>query len=136
MPQSFFATKHRQNWIDANLERELYPYMITVMKNLESPVLQIGGIENHVHILTVLSKNYALAEVLKNLKESSSKFAKTRGVSYSEFTWQIGYGAFSIGESGVPELIQYIRNQKKHHSKCTFETEYVAILKNYNIRYD
>src|SRR5258708_17333106 len=133
MPQSFFATKHRQNWIDANLERELYPYMITVMKNLESPVLQIGGVENHVDILTVLSKNHALAGVLKNLKESSSKFAKTRGVQYVNFKWQIGYGAFSIGESGVPALVKYIRDQKKHHGKCAFEIEYKALLDKYHV---
>ncbi|HEY6332723.1 MAG TPA: transposase [Blastocatellia bacterium] len=68
--------------------------------------------------------------------KDSSKWIKSKGVWYRDFHWQDGYGAFSIGESGVPALKRYIAKQKEHHKKIRFEDEFIALLKKYNIEYD
>jgi REP element-mobilizing transposase RayT len=144
MPQSLasvlvhlvFSTKNRQPLLRPEIEPELHPYLATVFRSLECPTLTINGTQDHVHILFRLGRKIALANVVEEIKTSSSKWIKTKGPAYRGFHWQNGYGAFSIGQSGVEALKRYIANQKEHHRKKTFQEEFRAFLARYHIEYD
>jgi putative transposase len=131
-----FSTKHRQPWIRTEIEGELHPYLATTFRSLECPTLTLNGTEDHVHILFRLGRKISLAKVVEEIKTSSSKWIKTKGPSYKGFSWQNGYGAFSIGQSGVEALKKYIANQKEHHRKKTFQDELQAFLRKYGVEYD
>ena len=129
MPQSLasvlvhlvFSTKHRQPFIRPEIESELHPYLATVFRSLECPTLTMNGTEDHLHVLFRLGRKVSLAQVVEEIKTSSSKWIKTKGAEYKDFHWQNGYGAFSIGQSGAEALKKYIANQKQHHRKKTFQ---------------
>jgi len=144
MPQSLarvlvhiiFSTKNRLRFIKPGIEKELFAYQAAVLRECGSPALIINGTEDHVHILCSLSRTMALCDLLEEVKKRSSKWIKTKGEEYSGFSWQSGYGVFSIGESGVAELKRYIANQKEHHRTRTFQEEYRSILGRYGVEYD
>ena len=131
-----FSTKHRQELILPSVESELHAYLGGICKKLECPPIKTGGYTDHIHILCMLSKKIALMKLMEELKSHSSKWMKTRGDNLSNFYWQDGYGAFSINPSEVEGVINYIANQKEHHSKKTFQDEYRAFLKKYQVEYD
>lgn len=144
MPQSLsriyvhivFSTKHRETILSEKIHSELYSYFAGVLKEHESPALKMGGTADHVHILCLLSKNYALAKIVEELKKSSSKWLKTKRPEFRSFYWQNGYGGFSVGQSGIDVVIQYIEKQEEHHHRMTFQEEYRKLLKKYRIEYD
>jgi REP element-mobilizing transposase RayT len=110
--------------------------MAGTLKNLDSPCMAIGGTSNHVHLLTALSKKASLSDVVGELKKSSSKWMKTNGLAYAHFSWQEGYGAFSIGQSQVAVLKRYIARQDEHHKTQSFEAELIDTLRKYAVAYD
>lgn len=142
MPQSLsnilvhlvFSTKARDPLLTPAIGEELFPYVTTVMKNLGCPVLQVGGVEDHVHILFRLSRTLAMAEVVEKVKSSSSRWLKTKGLP--GFAWQAGYGAVSLAEDGAAECIRYIQNQEEHHRKVSFQEEYRELLRISGIEID
>jgi REP element-mobilizing transposase RayT len=144
MPQSLssilihliFSTKNREPFITPKIEKELYPYMASVFRALKSPTLTIGGTFDHVHILFSLARVVTVANVIEEVKTESSKWIKTKGEEFSNFYWQNGYGAFSIGQSQVPAVKRYIAKQKEHHERITFQEEYRKFLKKYGVEYD
>jgi len=144
MPQSFssilvhlvFSTKDRRPLIRPDIESELYPYLATVCREMDSPSLAINGTTDHVHVLFRLGRKTALADLVEEIKKRSSKWIKTKGPQYADFYRQSGYGAFSIGESGVQALKRYVANQKEHHRRQTFQQEFLAILAKYQLEYD
>ncbi len=105
-------------------------------KNLESRCLAAGGTENHVHLLVSQSKKIALCHLMEELKKSSSKWIKTKGNAFRSFSWQDGYGAFTVGESQVEALKIYITGQKERHKRQTFEQELLLLLKKYRVPFD
>jgi REP element-mobilizing transposase RayT len=131
-----FSTKHRQSLILPSIETELFSYLGGICNNLECHVLKVGGYKDHIHVLCMLSKKIALMKLVEQLKSNSSKWIKTKGNEFKNFYWQDGYGAFSVRPSEVEIVINYIANQKEHHSKKTFQDEYKAVLKKYEVSYD
>ncbi len=131
-----FSTKNRTNLIAPDIETRLYHYVGGIASNLECRQLGIGGTRNHVHILASMSKKITVVEFLEVLKKESSKWVKTQGPLFEDFYWQDGYGAFSIGQSGVDALRVYIANQKTHHEAVSFEEEFLELLRKYDIPYD
>jgi REP element-mobilizing transposase RayT len=103
---------------------------------MESPCLKIGGTANHVHLLISQSKNIALAFLLEEMKKSSSKWIKQQDLSLRSFSWQDGYGAFTIGQSHVGALKRYIETQKSHHQRRSFKDELRGLLKKYDVKFD
>ncbi len=144
MPQSLsynyihlvFSTKNREHSIHQDIEQRLYEYMAGICKKLESTAIQIGGYTDHIHILFLLSKKITLIKFVEEVKKSSSKWIKTQGSEYANFYWQGGYGAFSVNPKQVEIVKEYILNQKEHHSKKTFQQEYLKFLKDYDVDYD
>lgn len=131
-----FSTKNREPLIHEPVESELHAYLGGICKKLACHPIKIGGYTDHIHILCMLSKKIALMKLLEELKSHSSKWIKTKEGDYKKFYWQNGYGAFSVNPSEVDTVINYIANQKEHHSKKTFQHEYRAFLKKYKVEYD
>jgi putative transposase len=131
-----FSTKNREPLIAAAVENELHRYMCGISRNLASPVLTIGGMPDHVHLLISQSKNIAVSDLMMHIKKDSSKWIKTKGAMFEEFAWQEGYGAFTIGESQVEALTRYIATQADHHKVISFQDEFRALLRKYEIEFD
>jgi putative transposase len=131
-----FSTKEREPFLPRAIERELYPYIASIFKGLKSPSLCIDGTYDHLHILFVLARTIKIAELVEEVKTSSSKWIKTKGREFRNFHWQRGYGAFSIGQSQVKSVKNYILNQKQHHERVSFQDEYRTFLQRYEIEYD
>jgi len=131
-----FSTKERRNLIVPVVEPDLHPYLGGICRRCESPALVVGGTENHVHLLISLSKKIALSDFMMMLKKQSSKWLKTKGNDLVGFHWQDGYGAFSIGESQVGAVTEYIRGQTERHKSLPFEDELVTLAKRYGVAFD
>lgn len=133
-----YSTKNRQRLILPDIEEALHAYKVGIFRDLDCPSLLIGGTDDHIHALFLLSKNQKLKDVIQEVKQGSSKWIKEKGREFSSFYWQSGYGAFSVSESGLEQAKTYIRNQKEHHRKVTFRDELRAfcILEKYGIDYD
>lgn len=115
---------------------ELYSYMGSIIKDNQSIPILINGVEDHIHLLCVMSKNIALAKLVEEIKRHSSRWIKTKGTYYNQFSWQGGYGSFSVSPSLLDKTKLYIQNQQKHHKKLSFKEEYLLFLKEYGIEYD
>jgi putative transposase len=131
-----YSTKNRERTIRDDIRDELHRYNAGILKELESPAILINSVEDHLHILYAHSKNLSLSKVVEEVKKGSSKWIKTKGAEYSGFHWQTGYGAFSVSQSGVTDVVQYIQSQKEHHCRKTFQEEYREFLKRYEVTYD
>ena len=131
-----FHTKNNENFIDTDIESELYAYLGGLLKNLKCLPIKINGIENHIHILCIMSKNISLADLTEDLKRNSSRWIKTKADKYKNFAWQGGYGGFSVSQYKADVVKQYIENQKEHHKTVSFKEEYIRFLKEYDIDYN
>jgi len=131
-----FHTKHNRDLIKEDVENELYAYFGGILKQNNSVPIAINGIENHIHLLCILSKNIALADLLEELKRNSSRWIKTKGSNYADFAWQGGYGGFSVSQSKVDVVKRYIENQKEQHKTESVKDEYLKFLKEYGIEYN
>jgi REP element-mobilizing transposase RayT len=144
MPQSLakilvhlvYSTKNREAVLRDDIRDELHRYSAGILKEVQSPAILINSVEDHVHILYSHSKNYSPSKIVEEVKTGSSKWIKTKGAAYSGFHWQNGYGAFSVSQSGVREVVKYIEGQKEHHRRKSFQEEYREFLKRYEVPYD
>jgi REP element-mobilizing transposase RayT len=125
-----FSTKERREFISADRATELYTYLGGIARGEGFSLVAAGGTANHIHLLFVLPASYPLAQAVQKLKGSSSRWMG------HGFSWQEGYGAFSVSPSQVPVVKEYIHNQEAHHRKRNFEQEFVALLRNSGITYD
>jgi REP element-mobilizing transposase RayT len=146
MPQSLaqvtihivFSTKNRKQCLqDSALRKELYAYMATILRdNVDSPALLINGVEDHVHALISLSRKFALMKVIQEAKTETSKWLKRQSGELENFAWQAGYGAFSVSESNISQVRDYIEKQEEHHKKRTFQDEFRMLCKRHKIQFD
>ena len=131
-----FHVKNNKYIIRKQERKSLYAYMGAIIKDNESIPILINGVEDHIHILCVMSKNIALAKLVEEIKRHSSRWIKTNDAYYSNFVWQGGYGGFSVSRSLHDKTKRYIENQEEHHKKITFKEEYLLFLKEYGIDYN
>ncbi len=133
-----FSTKHRKPWLQTpELRGDLFAYMATILKtNVDSPALIIGGVEDHIHALCLLSRKLAIMKVIEKAKTETSKWLKNQSQQTSDFAWQNGYGAFSVSESNIPQVKKHIKNQEEHHRKMTFQDEFRQLCKRHGIDLD
>jgi putative transposase len=131
-----FSTKERFQFLHEEIQPELNSYLASILKDLKSPAIKIGSVTDHVHLLFRLSKNLAICDAVEKLKTGSSKWIKRKGGMLLKFHWQNGYGAFSVSQSNVPEVVHYIEGQKEHHQTKTFQEEYRSLLVKYQIPFD
>ena len=144
MPQSLarlhlhlvFSTKNRVRSISDAVRDPLHAYMATVLNKLGCPARLLNSVEDHIHILFELSRTLALCNVVEDLKKSSSRWMKTQGPEFRDFSWQSGYGAFAVSESNVAAVEAYIANQREHHREVSFQEEYRKFLHRHGVSFD
>jgi REP element-mobilizing transposase RayT len=132
-----FSTKERRPFLGDKAVRDaLHRYLGSVLTNLDCQPISVGGVEDHVHLLFALSRTATSAEVVKELKRTSSIWLKGQSPDLGGFAWQGGYGAFSLGISQVDAAKAYIDRQEAHHCKVSFQNELRTLLKRYKIPFD
>ena len=133
-----FSTKDRRAWLkDRELCEQLYKYMATILRNeVDSPAIIINGYEDHIHALCQLSRKFSIAKVIQEAKTETSKWMKKQSPATSHFTWQAGYGAFSVSESKIPEVTGYIANQVEHHRRMSYQDEFRKLCERHGIELD
>jgi len=131
-----FSTKLRAPCLSAQIQHELHPYIGGTLNEHGCPVIEVGGVADHVHMLFGLSRTLTVAQIVERVKTSSSKWLKEKNTKLSTFQWQHGYGAFSVSQSDAERVITYIREQEQHHRKMTFQEEYRLLLKRYQVAFD
>ena len=132
----FHIKYHSMEIRDENLG-QVFAYIGGVIRNMGGLPVEIGGVGNHVHILTSLPKTISLSDFVKRIKAYSSKWIKTLDEQYYEgFCWQAGYGAFSVDYRGIDRVAQYIRTQAEHHHRTDWRDEYKQILDEAGVEYD
>jgi putative transposase len=144
MPQSLvkilihavFSTKNRENLNTPEIEPDLFGYLSGIVENNKSKLILAGGTSNHTHLLISLGKTLSVSELIGDIKRDSSVWIKKQDLQFSDFHWQEGYGAFSIGQSQVENVMKYIGNQKEHHQKKTFENEMRGFYHKYKVDFD
>lgn len=145
MPQSLakilvhtvFSTKDRRPFLrDKALREELHRYLGGILAKHDCQPLIIGGVEDHVHLLSTFSRTCEAAEMVKEVKRGSSLWLKTKAPDLSNFAWQNGYGIFSIGFSQVGAVRNYSAGQEEHYRKVTFQDEFRELLRRYEIEFD
>jgi putative transposase len=130
-----FSTKNRIAFLPSpDLRSEAHAYLTGTLRGLHCEPLQVGGMADHVRILSGLSRTTSLAELVKKLKTSSTMAIKAKG--HSHFSWQSGYGAFSVSQSAKESVMAYIASQEIHHRKMTFQEEFRTILKKHGVLFD
>ena len=132
-----FSTKDRFPFLkDKTLRREMHAYLAEMLRKHDCETLIVGGVEDHTHSLFALSRTHSIASVVKEVKRTSSGWIKEASRKLSKFHWQGGYGAFSVSQSNLADVIRYIENQEQHHQLVTFQDEYRAFLKAYGVEFD
>jgi putative transposase len=142
MPQSLsriiihlvFSTKNRAPLILPEHRTRLFDYLGGTLNNVGCPVIRVGGVADHVHLLHVLGKTMSVSKVVEEVKKESSKWCKE--VVHPEFYWQAGYGAFSVSPSNVEAVRIYIDGQEEHHRELTFQDEFRELLRRHGIEWD
>ncbi len=124
-----FSTKDRFAFFpNPAFRTDVHAYPGGCAKSLDCLPLQIGGVSDHVHLLTTLPRTLSIADMVKEIKRVSTNWIQERGGEWSKFHWQSGYATFSVSESNLPQVISYIENQVQHHRSTTFQDEYRALL--------
>ena len=131
-----FSTKERHPWIRPDIEEELYQYICGVGRNLGCPVIKINGVEDHIHVLLQLGRTITISKLISEIKSSSSRWIKTKDDHYNKFSWQGGYGGFSVSRPSLEGAKKYLSSQKEHHKTVTFKEEFLTMLKRAQIPYD
>lgn len=128
-----FSTKGREPWINEKVRNNLHAYIAAILKNLDSPALIVNSMPDHIHMLLRISKTITIADVIEEVKKSSSKWIKVQPGGVSSFYWQRGYGAFSVSGSHMGVVSSYIANQKEHHKKMSYREEVERLIKKYRV---
>ncbi len=132
-----FSTKDRFPFLaDEPIRRDMHAYLATVLRSHDCQTLIINGAPDHVHALFALSRKHSISAIVKEIKRTSSSWIKDISPKLRKFHWQNGYGAFSVSQSHLDQVRSYIERQEQHHRRVTFEDEYRAFLKKYEVEYD
>lgn len=144
MPQSLsqlyvhliFSTKDRFPFLKDDVAFRVHGYLATVVRDMGSPFVVVGGIDDHVHILFDMGRIHAAKDFVEQIKRESSKFVKSLRPNLDKVYWQRGYGIFSVSPTHRESVVQYIKNQEEHHRDKTFLEEYREFLNRYEIEFD
>ena len=145
MPQSLsviyvhlvFSTKDRRPFLrDVRIRNELHSYLGSVSKQVDCAPIIVGGVEDHIHLLARFGRTITQADWVKELKRVSNLWLKERGADFADFEWQSGYADFSVSQSNLPQVRQYIIQQEEHHRKLSFQDELRALLRRHEIEWD
>ena len=131
-----FSTKDRRPLITPDYETQLYDYIGGIVRSVGGISLALDGTEDHIHLLTKLRPDRALSDVLRDLKANATGWMHDVFPSLKNFSWQRGYGAFTVSQSNVEEVRNYIALQKQHHRKTSFREEFIQFLHANGVEYN
>jgi putative transposase len=131
-----FSTKNREPLITPETQPRLYEYIGGIIRNKGGILLEIGGISDHIHVLAKLRPDNSLSNILRDLKANSTGWMHKVFPEMNDFSWQNGYGAFTVSASQVEKVREYIANQEKHHAKISFKDEFIKLLRANDIEFD
>ncbi len=131
-----FSTKNREPLITAETQPRLYEYIGGIVRNKGGILLEIGGMSDHLHVLAKLRPDNSLSNILRDLKANSTGWMHKVFPEMKDFSWQNGYGAFTVSASQVEKIRQYIINQEQHHAKISFKEEFIKLLRANQIEFD
>lgn len=144
MPQSLskvivhiiFSTKDREPWLDRAVRPRMHAYLATICRDLNAEAFLVGGVSDHVHLVATLPRTLSQADLIEDVKKTSSKWIKALGPDYRGFAWQRGYGAFSVSPSQLRDVLKYVETQEEHHRTRTFQEEYLEFLGKHGIQFE
>jgi len=131
-----FSTKNRVPYIRAEIEQRVWEYMGGVVRHHGATAVQIGGVDDHIHALTMSPPTLAPSQIAQHIKGETTKWIHETFPELRAFAWQEGFGAFTVSKSGVPAVVRYIQNQRAHHQKRDFQKEYLDFLRRHEVEYD
>ncbi len=133
---SVFSPQNRESLIHKSWEEELYKYITGIVQNNGHKMLAINGMSDHIHLFIGMKPNQSISDLIRDIKSNSSKWINEKRFVYGKFSWQEGFGAFSYGHSQINNVINYINQQKEHHNKQNFKSEYLLLLRKFDITYN
>jgi putative transposase len=133
--QVVFAVKGRENLILKSWQEELHKYIAGIIKAKEQKSIIVNGVADHVHCFIGFKPSGSISDLVRDIKNNSSKFINEKGFIKGKFQWQQGYGVFSYSHSQIDKVYGYILNQEKHHKTKTFKEEYLEFLNEFQVEY-
>ena len=134
--QYVFAVKGRKNLLQKPWREEVFKYMSGIIKSKNQKSIIVNGVADHVHVFVGLKPTMKISDLVRDVKNNSSKFINEQNYLRTKFSWQEGYGAFSYAHSQIERVYRYIANQEQHHKKKTFREEYNEILKRFEVEHN
>jgi REP element-mobilizing transposase RayT len=131
-----FSTKGREPLLRDDIRPQLHAYLGGILRDLNSPAIEINSEPDHLHVLFVMSRTMSLSQIVQEIKTGTSAWLKKQSTEYANFHWQNGYAAFSVSQSSVPDVRNYVRNQREHHRRMTFQDEVREFLRRFEIEFD
>jgi len=131
-----FAVKGRENLLHKPWRDEIFKYMSGIINDKNQKSIIVNGVEDHVHLFIGLKPSMSIADLIRDIKSSTTNFINEKRLIKGRFSWQEGYSVFSYSRSQLDQVYQYILNQEKHHLKSTFKEEYLGLLRKFEIDYD
>jgi len=129
-----FSTKNRFPFIKESRQNQIYDYIGGTIRGLDGNLVEIGGIEDHAHLCVGLKPTASISKFVQDLKPAVTNWA--RDLITPKFEWQDGYGAFTVSNSQLPNVVNYLRNQREHHQKMAFDDEFVRLLDLNGVEFD
>jgi putative transposase len=144
MPQSLsnvllhviFSTRNREPWLHRDVRSRIHAYLASICRDLGAEFVHIGGVADHVHIVSSLPRIVTPAQMIEQIKKTSSKWIKGLDPHYRGFFWQRGYGVFSVSPSQLEVVLKYVDEQREHHRTRTFQDEYRELLRKHGVDFD
>jgi putative transposase len=134
--QFVFAVHGRENLLHKSWRNEVFKYMSGIIKGKNEKPIIVNGVSDHVHVFIGLRPSIRICDLVRDIKNNSSRFINDKKFLPGRFEWQNGYGAFSYSQSQINNVYRYIENQETHHKKRTFREEYLDFLKKFEIEYN
>jgi len=131
-----FSTKDRKPFLSASARADLFAYMVGILISLDCVTIAINGTKDHIHALIIMAKTISVSKMLEEMKGGSSRWLKSYDTNMKNFAWQAGYAAFSVSESQVPKVVDYIVKQEEHHKTTAFQDELLLLLEKHKIKTD
>lgn len=131
-----FSTKNREPWLTPGREKRIWEYLGGVARTNGIIAVQVGGYDDHIHILLAMPPSMAVSKAVQSLKGASSRWIHETDNDMASFAWQDGYGAFTVGLSQIADTVNYIKGQREHHRSQTYGDEYLKILCRHGIEFD
>ncbi|MDX1908921.1 MAG: IS200/IS605 family transposase [Bacteroidia bacterium] len=134
--QYIFAVKGRENLLQKPWRDDVFKYMAGIIKGKNQKPIIVNGVSDHVHVFVGLKPSLSISDLVRDIKNNSSKFINEQHLVKGRFAWQEGYGVFSYAHSQIEQVYQYIADQEIHHARKTFQEEYLGFLQKFEIEYD